>query len=129
MIDGKVGELRIEDGTAEPDTGTFTGTDTANRVVLVGERTFTGAVQLPGTIEIADDLTVRAGDTLTVPGTAIQRAGTLRGNVTVTGRLTWDGGRQAGPGTTTVAAAGRIVVTPVAAFGCGSASIDDGRSS
>ena len=89
---------------AEPDTGTFTGTDAANRVVLVGERTFTGAVQLPGTIEIADDLTVKAGDTLTVAGTAIQRAGTLRGNVTVTGRLTWDGGRQSGPGTTTVAA-------------------------
>ena len=59
VVDGKVGELRLEDGTAEPDTGTFTGTDAANRVVLVGERTFTGAVQLPGTIEIADDLTVR----------------------------------------------------------------------
>ena len=128
VVDGKVGELRIGDGTAEPDTGTFTGTDTANRAVLVGERTFTGAVQLPGTIEIADDLTVRAGDTLTVAGTAIQRAGTLRGNLTVTGRLTWAGGRQSGPGTTTVAAAGRIVVTPVAAFGCGSASIDDGRA-
>ena len=34
----------------------------------------------------------------------------------MTGRITWDGGRQAGPGTTTVAASGRIVVTPLATF-------------
>ena len=127
VVDGKVGELRIEDGTSEPDTGTFTGTDAANRVVFVGERTFTSAVQLTGSTEIADDITVRAGDTLTLAGTTAYRAGTLRGNVTITGRLNWDGGRHCGPGTTTVAAGGRIVVTPLAQFGCGSASLDGER--
>lgn len=126
-VDGKAGELRLEVGTAEPDTGTFTGADAANRVVFVGQRTFTGAVQLPGTVEIADALTVRAGDTLTIAGTVIHRAGALTGNVTVNGRITWDGGRQNGPGTTTVAPTGRIVITPLTTFGCGSASMDDGR--
>ena len=121
-VDGQVGELRIEDGTDQADTGTFTG------VVFVGERTLTGAATLPGTVEIADNLTVREGDTLTLAGTAVHRAGTLRGNLNVTGRITWDGGRQAGPGTTTVAASGRIVVTPLAAFGCGTASLADGRT-
>ena len=99
-VDGQVGELRLDDGTDQPDTGTFTG------VVFVGPRTFTSAVAMPGTVEIADDLTVRDGDTLTIAGTAVQRAGTLRGNVAVNGRLTWDGGRHAGSGTTTVGAAG-----------------------
>ena len=61
VVDGKVGELRVEDGTPEADTGTFTGTDAANRVVFVGERTFTGAVQLTGFSEIADDITVQGG--------------------------------------------------------------------
>ncbi|MDA0182237.1 hypothetical protein OJ997_18165 [Solirubrobacter phytolaccae] len=126
-VDGKVGELRLETGTTEPDTGTFTGTDATNRVVFVGARTFTGAVALPGTVEIADNVTVKAGDTLTLAGTAVHRAGALTGNLTVTGRLTWDGGRQNGPGTTTVTPAGRIVITPTAAFGCGSGSMDDGR--
>ena len=127
VVDGKVGELRVEDGTPEADTGTFTGTDAANRVVFVGKRTFTSAVQLTGFSEIADDITVRAGDTLTLAGTVAQRAGRLTGNVTVTGRINWDGGRHSGPGTTTVAAGGRIVVTRLAQFGCGSASIDGER--
>ena len=75
VVDGKVGELRVEDGTPEADTGTFTGTDAANRVVFVGKRTFTSAVQLTGFSEIADDITVKAGDTLTLAGTVAQRAG------------------------------------------------------
>ena len=41
-VDGQVGELRIEDGTDQADTGTFTG------VVFVGQRTFTSAVAMPG---------------------------------------------------------------------------------
>ncbi len=72
-VDGKVGELRLEVGTGEPDTGTFTGADAANRVVFVGERTFTGAVQLPGTVEIADALSVRPGDTLRCRSTVIEK--------------------------------------------------------
>lgn len=127
VVDGKVGELRIEDGAGEPDTGTFTGADAANRVVFNGERVFTGAVQLTGTTEIAEDITVRAGDTLTLGGTVRHVAGRLTGDLTVTGRLETDGGRQSGPGTTTVAAGGRIVVMRLDTFGCGSGVLDDGR--
>ena len=47
----------------------------------------------PGTVEIADDLTVREGDTLTIAGTAVQRAGTLRGNLD--GERAADVGRRA----------------------------------
>ncbi|MBE2319415.1 hypothetical protein DVA67_025800 [Solirubrobacter sp. CPCC 204708] len=122
-VDGAVGELVLEDGTSEPDTGTFTGA----RVVLGGARTLAGAATLPGTVELTADLTVRAGDTLAIDGTLLHRAGRLRGDVLVNGRVRVDGGRQSGPGTTTIAAAGQLVVTPLRTFGCGSGSMDAGR--
>ena len=47
-----------------PDVVVSVVSPTDERVAFVGARTFTGAVQLTGFSEIADDITVRAGDTL-----------------------------------------------------------------
>ena len=127
-VDGAVGELWLKDGASVPDTGTFTGTDAANHVVLSGARTLTGAVRLEGTTEIAGDVTVRAGDTLVAGGELLQTdGGDLRGDVRITGTLRWDGGGHAAPGMTTVAPSGRILVTGLRGHACASPSLEAER--
>ena len=129
VVDGQ-GRRAAARATArpEPDTGTFKGTSAANRVVFAGARTLTGAVQLLGHRRDRRRPDGRApGDTLTIAApTAAVRPATLRGNVNVTGTLTWDGGRQAGAGhddrgRPAAASVRRVDVT------CGFASLGEGR--
>ena len=126
VVEAKAGKLRLGAGGPAPDTGTFKGASRADRVVLEGARTLGGAVQLLGTNEIAGDVGVAAGQTLTSGADLLQSDGDVTGDLKITGTLTWDGGGQVAPGTTTVAPGGRIDVAGID-DACGFATLGEGR--
>ena len=67
-VESLSGVLKVEDGGATPDTGTFRGASRANRVLLGAGRTLDGDVALEGTVEIGSfvgPISVVAGETLT----------------------------------------------------------------
>ena len=69
-VESLSGVLKVEDGGATPDTGTFRGASRANRVLLGAGRTLDGDVALEGTVEIGSFSTavsVVAGETLARP--------------------------------------------------------------
>ena len=111
LAEGQAGQLMLTRGAAQPHTGTFRGTAATANVVLSGQdHVLTGAARLDDFAEIAGEVAVRAGDTLTIADDVLQTAGELSGNVTVSGRLTWTGGSHELPGTTTIAGSGRVVL-------------------
>ncbi len=128
-VDGKVGELRIEDGTAEPDTGTFTGTDATNRRRARGQAHVHGRGRAAGDDRDRrrpDGARRRHADDRRHRDPARRRAARQRerDRAADLGRRPPDRAghddRRPPPG--------RIVITPLAAFGCGSASLADGRA-
>src|SRR5580765_2596360 len=119
------GRLSLFKSAPGAQAGTFTGvSDAAHTTFRGGTFTLGAAVTLQGTVEIdGANVAVSSGQTLAVPSRLLLKSGELRGpgSVNVTGTLAWNGGTQVGPGTTTVALAGKIDVD-----GC-STDLEDGR--
>lgn len=129
-VESLSGVLKVEDGGATPDTGTFRGASRANRVLLGAGRTLDGGVALEGTVELGSlvgAISVVPGETLTGPPDLLRTGGDFSGNLRVTGTMTWSGGRQVGPGTTTVAPGATLRVDGLTPAGCASVQLADGH--
>jgi hypothetical protein len=119
------GKLELWRGDSQPHTGTFIGASDAALPVFTGDtHVLAGTVGLPGVAEIrGGTVKVADGEELTIAGTLVQTNGTLTGDVRVAGTFRWTGGRHDGPGTTTVAPEGALVVDAP----CLGASMNAGR--
>ena len=128
-VESQSGILKVEDGGPTPDTGTFRGASRANRVQLGAGRTLDGDATLEGTVEIGSfigPIAVVPGETLNAPPDLLRTGGDFSGNLRVTGTMTWSGGRQVGPGTTTIAPGATLRVDGLTPAACASVQLADG---
>ena len=96
-VESLSGVLKVEDGGATPDSGTFRGASRANRVLLGAGRTLYGDATLEGTVEIGSlvgPISVVPGETLAGPAELARTGGDFAGNLRVTGTMSWSGGRR-----------------------------------
>jgi hypothetical protein len=127
-VEAQTGELRLLRGVAQPQSGRFTSASEQAFVALAGEgHLLTGAARLSDFTRIDGDVTVRAGDTLTVSEHVVQTDGALAGDVLITGTLTWSGGSHEAPGTTTIEAGGELVIDREGTA-CAFVSLGDART-
>jgi hypothetical protein len=124
-IESQSGRLELFKGSGAADTGSFQGKDAANRLVLSGTgHVLDGAAKLLDFTEIAGKVDVEAGATLPVANEIYETNGSLlSGDMSLTGILHWSGGDQSGPGTTTIAPGGQVLVEN----SCSHAVLRDGR--